>query len=92
MPFEPKIRTLAVVSVGNANFSASSALKVTPERSLTWPRSARIQPFSDTTTVIGSRTTMASSIAATSCSGASREIGAALAERGLRPEGRLQRP
>jgi hypothetical protein len=32
-------------------------------RSVTWPRSARIQPFSDTTTVIGSRTTIASSIA-----------------------------
>src|SRR5262249_28706144 len=34
-------------------------------------RSARIQPFSDTTTVIGSRSTSASSIAASSCSGAS---------------------
>ena len=43
-------------------------------RSLTWPRSARIQPFSETTTVIGSRTTIASSIAASSCSGASAKV------------------
>ena len=35
---------------------------------------ARIQPFSDTTMVIGSRTTIASSIAARSCSGACENV------------------
>ena len=67
--------------------SPSSALNATPENRLTWPRSARIQPFSDTTTVIGSRSTIASSIAASSCSRRFGEVGAALAERRLRPEG-----
>ena len=38
------------------------------------PRSARIQPLSDTTTVIGSRSTIASSIAASSCSGACAKL------------------
>ena len=38
------------------------------------PRSARIQPFSETTTVIGSRSIIASSIAASSCSGASAKV------------------
>src|SRR5262249_26588620 len=45
-----------------------------PERSVTTPRSARIQPFSETTTVIGSRSTSASSMAASSCSGACAKL------------------
>ena len=49
----------------------SSCLNAMFDRSSTWPRSARTQPFSDTTTVTGSRTIVASSIAASSCSGAS---------------------
>ena len=43
-------------------------------KSVTWPRNARIQPFSDTTTVTGSRTTIASSIAASSCAGAMPKV------------------
>ena len=42
--------------------SSSSALKASDERSSTCPFSARIQPFFDTTTVIGSRSTIASSM------------------------------
>src|SRR5262249_27085422 len=75
--------TLAVVSVRKANLSASSVLKVTPERSVTWPRSARIQPFSETTTVIGSRPTIASSIAASSRAGAIPEAGGRFANVGF---------
>ena len=63
-------RHFEVVSAGKANFGPSSVLNATPDRSLTVPRSVRIQPFSETTTVIGSRSTSASSIAASSCTGA----------------------
>src|SRR5262249_11154403 len=72
-PLLANTRHLDVVSAGNANFGPSSALKAMLDRSPTVPRSARIQPFSDTTTVIGSRSTSASSIAASSCSGASAQ-------------------
>ena len=64
----------------------SSVLNVSPERSASWPFSARIQPLSDNTTVTGSFSTIASSIAARSCSGSVGELGAALAERRLWPE------
>ena len=42
--------------------------------STSWPFSARIQPFSETTTVIGSRSIIAVCMSSTSCSGASPKV------------------
>ena len=73
-PLPAKTRILAVVSVKNEVLSASSPLNCTPERSGTWPFSARIQPFCETTTVIGSRSTMASAKSIAEVSGASAKV------------------
>ncbi len=56
-------------------------LNTRPDVSATWPFRVRTQPLSEITTVTGSRSTNDSSSAARSCSGASANTVAALAQR-----------
>ena len=71
----------------NDVFSVSSPLNCTPERSARWPFIARIQPFSDTITVTGSRSTIASAKSMSEVSGKFGERRAAFADGGVGTEG-----
>ena len=83
MPSLASTRIFEVVSAKNEVFSPSSPLKVAPERSATWPFSAQIQPFCDTTMVTGSRSIIASARSTSTLGGL--ESGAPLAELGVGP-------
>ncbi len=74
LPLVEKTSSFDVVSAKKESFSRSSVLKARPVRSCTWPLRARIQPFSETTTVIGSRSTSASVMASMSTSAASPKV------------------
>ena len=74
-----------MLSAKNAWSSLSSVLKARPDRSATWPFSVRAQPFSEITTVTGSRSTKLLD-GGEIVLGRVGELGAALAKRRLRPE------
>ena len=86
MPSLVSTRIFEVVSAKNEVLSPSSPLNVAEERSATWPLSARIQPFCDTTTVTGSRSIIASAKIGDHDIGRGFESGAPPAELRFGPE------
>ena len=64
----------AVVSVKKASDSRSSPLNDSPTVSATWPLSVRIHPFSDTTTVTGSRSMKLCAVVDASSSGSASNV------------------